>query len=314
MSSTRGGTHGSTRGRRGVSLVAGALVATLAGGAAAQGRDWDAVEIRTTHVAGPVHMIQGSGGNLAVSAGGDDVFLVDDQFAPLTPRITAAIRAIHDAPVRFVLNTHWHPDHTGGNENLGEAGAVIVAHGNVRERLASEQVQILLGDRSVPPSPDAALPVITFTRDVTFHLNGESVHVFHLPRAHTDGDSAVHFRGSDVLHVGDVLFNGAYPFIDLDSGGSVEGYLAAQERLLEVAGPETKIVPGHGPLGSRDDLRAAHAMLEEVRDRVRGAQTTGQSLEEFLAEDRLADLDERWGGGFLDARRFATILWMDLAR
>jgi cyclase len=289
-----------------------AAALTLCGPALAQA-DFDDVHIEARHLRGPVYMLTGRGGNLAVSAGAQGVFLVDDQFAPLTPRIEAAIRAIRDEPVRFVLNTHFHGDHTGGNENLGKEGAVIVAQAGVRRRMGTEQVSKLLG-RTTPPAPEVALPVLTFESELTFHVNGEDVHVFHVPAAHTDGDAVVHFLGSDAIHTGDVFFHGTYPFIDVESGGSIEGMIEAEEVVLELAGPETLIVPGHGALADRGDLQAAHDMLVTVRDRVRAALAEGTSLDDFLAGKPLADLDPQWGGGFVGAERFLRIVWADLSR
>jgi glyoxylase-like metal-dependent hydrolase (beta-lactamase superfamily II) len=279
----------------------------------AQDRDFESVNIVVRPIRGGIHMLTGSGGNMAVSAGEDGGFLVDDQYAPLTEKIAAAIREIRDEPVRFVVNTHWHGDHTGGNENLGEAGAVIVAHGNVRQRLSVEQLQKMRG-LAVPASPPAALPVITFTDSVTFHLNGEAIHVFHVPPAHTDGDSIVHFLGSDVVHAGDILFNGTYPFIDVDSGGSLEGMIAAQERILALCGDDTVIIPGHGPLANAAALRENRQMLVTVRDRIRSAIASGTTLETLLANDPLADLNARWGGGFIGPSQMLTIVYADLSR
>jgi glyoxylase-like metal-dependent hydrolase (beta-lactamase superfamily II) len=250
---------------------------------------------------------------MAVSAGEDGVFLVDDQYAPLTEKIIAAIREIQDEPVRFVVNTHWHGDHTGGNENLGKAGAVVVAHGNVRRRMSVEQFQ-KMRDRTIPASPEGALPVITFTDALTFHLNGESVHVFHVPPAHTDGDSVVHFQGADVLHAGDIFFNGTYPFIDIDSGGSIEGMIDAQERILSLCGDDSVIIPGHGPIANAAKLRDTRQMLMTVRDRVRRAIASGMKLEELIANDPLADLNGEWGGGFIDGTQMLTIVYADLTR
>ena len=213
--------------RTGFPLLVVSILAAAASPILAQDRDFASVEIASKPIRGGIYLLTGRGGNMAVSAGEDGVFLVDDQYAPLTEKITAAIRQIQDEPVRFVVNTHWHGDHTGGNENLGEAGAVIVAHGNVRLRLSVEQFQ-KMRERTIPASPEGALPVITFTDAVTFYLNGESVHVFHVPPAHTDGDSVVHFQGADVLHAGDIFFNGTYPFIDIDSGGSIEGMIISR--------------------------------------------------------------------------------------
>lgn len=292
------------------------LAGILAAGASpvrAQDRDFTSVEIVARPIRGGIYMLTGAGGNLAVSAGEDGIFLVDDQYAPLTEKITAAIREIQGGPVRFVVNTHWHGDHTGGNENLGQAGAVIVAHGNVRQRLSVEQFQKMRG-RTVPASPEAALPVITFTDSVTFHLNRESVHVFHVPPAHTDGDSVVHFQGADVLHAGDVFFNGTYPFIDIDSGGSVQGMIDAQERILSLCGDDSVIVPGHGPIADAAGLRKTRQVLVTVRDRVRDAIASGLTLEELIASDPLADLNPQWGGGFIGPRQMLTIVHADLSR
>ena len=299
--------------RTGLVLLVAAILAAVASPTRAQDRDFASVEIAAKPIRGGVYMLTGAGGNMAVSAGEDGVFLVDDQFAPLTEKITAAIREIQDEPVRFVVNTHWHGDHTGGNENLGEAGAVIVAHGNVRRRMSVEQFQ-KMRDRTIPASPEGALPVITFTDALTFHLNGESVHVFHAPPAHTDGDSVVHFQGADVLHAGDIFFNGTYPFIDIDSGGSIEGMIEAQERILSLCGDDSVIIPGHGPIANAADLRNARQMLTTVRDRVRNAVASGMKLEELIASDPLADLNGEWGGGFIEPTQMLAIVYADLSR
>ncbi|HEX2163081.1 MAG TPA: MBL fold metallo-hydrolase [Thermoanaerobaculia bacterium] len=269
------------------------------------------VQISVHPVASGVWMLQGAGGNIGVSAGDDGVFLVDDQYAPLTEKILAAIRTVSERPVRFVVNTHWHGDHTGGNENLGKAGAVIVAHHNVRERMSTEQFMERFGE-TVPASPHAALPVITFAEGVTFHLNGDTLEVVHLPAGHTDGDSAVIWEEADVIHAGDLFFNGMYPFIDLGSGGSIDGMIAAIEVLLERAGDGTRIVPGHGPLATRADLAAYHAVLEGARARVAALIAEGRSREEVLAADPTAEWNEKWGGGFIDAEAFAGTIYDSL--
>lgn len=277
----------------------------------AQNQDFSDVEIQTVLVAEGVWMLVGAGGNIGVSAGEDGVFLIDDQFAPLTDKIRAAVAGFSPKPVRFVLNTHWHGDHVGGNENLGKAGALIVAHENVRERMSTEQFMKAL-DRKVPPSPDEALPVITFDDSVTFHLNGDTIHAFHVPPAHTDGDSIVHFREADILHMGDVFFQSGYPFVDLSSGGSAPGVLAAVERALELAGDGTKIIPGHGELTDRDGLVAYRDMLRTVIGRVQEMKAAGKSLEEVQGAKPTEELDERWGGGFIDADRFVASIYESL--
>jgi glyoxylase-like metal-dependent hydrolase (beta-lactamase superfamily II) len=276
-------------------------------------RDWSQVEVTSQQVAPGIHMLQGAGGNLAVSTGEDGVFLVDDQFAPLTEKIQAAVAALDPRPVRFVLNTHWHPDHTGGNENLGKAGALIVAHDNVRTRLAAGQVNELMG-RTIEPASGKALPVVTFDETVTFHLNGEEIHAWHVPPAHTDGDAVVHFRKADVIHTGDLLFVGGYPVLDVPSGGTITGWIAVLDGLMERVGPSTKIIPGHGPLATPDDLRAFRDMLATVRQRVLPLVRAGRTPDEVGAAAPLADMEERWGKKIMPTDAFLRAVHMSLSR
>ena len=194
-------------------------------------------------------------------------FLIDDQFAPLSEKITEAIATVTDKPISFLLNTHYHFDHTGGNENFGNSGVMIVAHKNVYERMSTEQV-ISFFDKAIPPAPKAALPVITFTDEMTFHWNGDDINIFHADVAHTDGDSIVYFPKANVVHMGDLFFNGMYPFIDLDSKGSMAGMIAGVARVLELIDEDTQIIPGHGPMGNKEDLKAYHNMLVTIQDRV----------------------------------------------
>jgi glyoxylase-like metal-dependent hydrolase (beta-lactamase superfamily II) len=275
-------------------------------------QDFSKVEIKPTKLAEGVYMLTGSGGNIGVSVGEDAVFIVDDQYAPLTERIKAAIAAISDKPVRFVLNTHWHGDHTGGNENLGQAGALIVAHENVRKRMSTEQFMRELGNK-VPPAPKAALPIVTFNDGVTLHINGDDIHAFHVPPAHTDGDALVHFRKANVIHMGDIFFNGFYPFIDLSSGGSVDGMIAAAEKGLSMADASTKIIPGHGPIGDRKALDAYIQVLRSARDRVKKLVDAGRTADEVVAAKPLAEYDATWGKGFMPPDRFLRILHSDLS-
>jgi len=273
----------------------------------------DSVQIQTIPLNRGVYMLVGAGGNIALAVGDDAAFIVDDQFAPLTPKITAAIRAVTDKPVRFMVNTHWHFDHTGGNENFGKAGTVIVAHDNVRKRMSVEQFMSRLNRRE-PPSPRAALPVITFPDQVTFHLNGDTIHTVHVPPAHTDGDAFVHWGAANVLHMGDVFFNGRYPFIDLDSNGSFDGVISAVNAGLAMANDQTKIIPGHGQLATKADLLAYRDVLVQIRDRVRALIQQGKTKEEVIAAKPTAQWDATWGAGFMNPPTFLGIVYDSMKR
>jgi len=276
-------------------------------------QDFEKVQITTTKVAEGVSMLSGAGGNIGVSTGADGVFLVDDEWAPMTAKVKAAVAALSDKPIRFVLDTHWHDDHTGGNKDLGEAGVLIVAHDNVRTRMSTEQF-IAAFNMKVPPAPPRALPVVTFDDSVTFHLNGDEVHAFHVAPAHTDGDAVVHFRRANVVHAGDIFFNGFYPFIDLSSGGSLRGMITASDRILSLANERTRIIPGHGPLGDRAALQAYRDMLVSVRDRIQPMITAGKTSAQVLAAKPTHDLDEKWGKGFLKPDQFVEIAYASLSK
>ncbi len=272
----------------------------------------DTASIRTTPVAGGVYLLQGGGGNIAASTGPDGVIMVDDEYAPLTTRLLAAVEQLHSGPVRFVINTHWHGDHTGGNVNLGGQGVMIVAHDNVRQRMSRDQFIESFGAK-VPPSPAVALPVITFTDTLTFYLNNDTIQVFHVAPAHTDGDAVIYFRRANVLHMGDTYFNGLYPFIDYSTGGSLDGVIAAVDRGLALSNDATRIIPGHGPVASRADLRRYREMLAAVRIRIHSARNKGLTLEQALNAQLLDDFNESWGKGFLTPEQFLTIAWKSLA-
>ena len=294
-------------------LIALVVAAALAVLAYAQPPGIEKIEIVTEKVADGLYMLKGGGGNIGVSVGPDAVFLVDDQYAPLTPKIKAAVATLTDKPVKFVLNTHWHGDHTGGNENLGAGGTLIVAHDNVRTRMSTEQFSAFFNNK-VPPAPRAALPVVTFDDTVTFHLNGEEIHAFHVAPAHTDGDAAVHFRKANVVHTGDLFFNGMYPFIDVDSGGSIAGMIAAADTLMAALKPDAKIIPGHGPLATRADYVAFRDMLAGVRDAVAPLVQAGKTREEVVAAKPTAAFDAKWGGGFFKPDPFVAVVYADLSR
>ncbi|NIM51671.1 MAG: MBL fold metallo-hydrolase [Gemmatimonadales bacterium] len=271
------------------------------------------VEIQTVRVADNVYMLMGRGGNIGVSVGEDGVFLVDDQYAPLTDKILAAVREISDRPIRFVINTHWHGDHTGGNENMGKAGAVIVAHENVRVRMSTEQF-LSTFNRRTPPSPPGALPVITFTDAVTFHWNGDSIRVFHVEPAHTDGDAVIHFTKANVIHMGDIYFAGRYPFIDSDAGGTIDGVITAVEAGLRIAASDTKIIPGHGQLSDVEELRDYGRMLSAVRDKVTALIAQGRSRDEVIAAKPSQEFDADWGGGSFQPDQWIGIVYDGLVR
>ena len=271
------------------------------------------VEITTIPVAEGIYMLKGAGGNIGVLAGEDGVFLIDDQYAVLSDKIMAAVEEISQEPIRFLINTHWHQDHTGGNENFGNAGVTIIAHDNVRDRLSTEQFMEAI-DRKVSPSPTEALPIITFNDTVTFYLNDEEVRAFHPAPAHTDGDTIIHFKDANVIHAGDIYFNGSYPFVDIDSEGSLLGIITAVEELLSLADDRTLIIPGHGELSNKAELENYHKLLIAVRDRVSQAIAEGISVDDFVASNPTAEFDETWGNGFLNPEQFLRIVYTDLSR
>jgi cyclase len=288
-----------------------ALLALLAFGAQAQQRNFDAVQIKTTQVAPGIYMLEGEGGNIGVSAGEDGVFLIDDQFAPLTPKILAAVKEISDKPVRFLINTHWHGDHVGGNENLGKAGVVIIAHDNVYKRMSvGGAIQML--KQTYAPAPKAALPVITFSETATFHLNGDDVTSIHLPPAHTDGDSFVRFQKANVIHTGDVFAAYRYPFIDPESGGSVKGVLRAVDQILPMIDDNTKLIPGHGGLSGKKDVLAFRKMIATVISKIEPMVKSRKTLQQVIDAKPTREFDEEWGK-FRKPDAFVEIVYNGLA-
>jgi len=276
------------------------------------GSEFDQVQITTDKLADNVYMLVGRGGNMGVSVGEDGVFIVDDQFAPLTDKIKKAIAAISDKQIRLVLNTHWHFDHTGGNENIGEAGSIIVAHENVRKRLSSEQF-IEFFKKKVPATKKVGLPIITFTKDITFHLNNDTIHVFHVSYAHTDGDVIVYFQESNVIHMGDIYFSGMYPFIDLSSGGSVKGVIAAINQVLPLIDKKTGVIPGHGPRSNKAKLEIYRDMLATISKQISQLIKAGKTIEEIIADKPTQNFDSVFGKGIISADKFVEILFKDLS-
>jgi len=276
-------------------------------------RNFSETKIKTTHVAGNVYMLEGVGGNIGVSIGTDGVLMVDDQFEPLNEKIQAAIDRLSTADVKYVLNTHWHGDHTGGNAPLAQAGATIIAHDNVRERLSTEQFREIF-QMTDAPKPKDAWPVITFDDSVTVHFNAERVDVIHLPSGHTDGDSVVYFRESNVVHAGDHFFNGDFPFIDLDSGGTVKGYMKNVQTLINDIPEGAKIIPGHGPLADKEDLKLFVDMLHEATGLVKKAMDEGLSLKKIQEETLPESMVEQWGNGFMNKNQWLKILYTDFSK
>jgi len=289
--------------------LTGILMVLLAVPCAAQ-VNYDTVQVRVVPVSGNVYMLQGAGGNIGLAVGDDAVFVVDDQFAPLTRKILAAIATVTPKPVRFVVNTHWHSDHVGGNENLGPAGAgaLIFAQENVRKRMAAGGFIEYLKSQ-VDPSPPSALPVVTFTDAVAFHINGDSVAVFHVPPAHTDGDAIIYFAKANVVHMGDTFHNAGLPFTDLSSGGSLNGFITAADKVLAMSNAQTKIIPGHGPLADRARLQAYRNMVVALRDRIRTLISTGKTVEQILELNIGAPYAKDWPGGH---ERFVRLTHQEL--
>ena len=271
--------------------------------------DFSKVEVKATKVAGNVYMLEGAGGNIGVSVGEDGLLIVDDQFAPLADKIRAALKGIADKKLRFILNTHWHGDHTGGNVAFGPE-ATIIAHDNVRKRLATEQKSTVFNS-TTPASPKAALPVITFDNSLSVHFNGEDIRAIHFPHGHTDGDSVIFFSASNVVHLGDDFFAGRFPFVDLESGGSVEGLVRNIGELIGKIPADAKLIPGHGPISTLDDLKSYHRMLQQTTEIVRGKIAAGKTLDQIKSEGLPAEWAP-WGTGFIKTDRWVETIYKSL--
>jgi len=283
-------------------FFAGAMLILVSGGLPlAQQSE---ITFKSIELSEGLYMLQGqggfAGGNMTLLTGSDGVILIDDALEPMAEKVIRAVEAHTRQPVDFLINTHVHGDHIGGNAALHETGATIITHDNIRQRMVADN------------AAKDALPEITFSDAVTFHLNGHTAHVFHVPHAHTDGDAVIHFPEVNVIASGDVLFNGLFPFIDLDGGGSVSGFIAAQEIILSMADTDTKIVSGHGPLGSKADLQTAHDMLADALARVKKLVDAGKSETEIVAENPLASYHDDWNWVFITTERMTRTLYRSL--
>jgi cyclase len=274
-------------------------------------QDYSKVEIKATKVNGNVYMLEGAGGNIGVSVGPDGILIVDDQFAPLAEKIKAALNKLGEGNLKFILNTHWHGDHTGGNAAFGRE-APIIAHDNVRKRLSTEQ-NLSFFKQKVPASPKEAWPVITFDQSLSVHFNGEEIKVIHFPHGHTDGDSIIFFTTSNVIHMGDDFFAGRFPFVDLDSGGSVQGLAKNIGEVIPKIPAGAKIIPGHGPLSSIDDVKAFHQMLLKTTAFIQKKISSRKSLAQIKKEGLPAEW-KSWGEGFIKTDQWIDLVYLSLTK
>jgi cyclase len=283
------------------SLAALAISSLLALSANAQ-EDFSNVQIETVPVAPGVFMLVGQGGNIGVSVGNDGAFVIDTQFAPLSDKIQAAVTATGGDTIAFVINTHWHGDHVGGNANFANNGAVVMAQDNVRVRLEGSNAEA------------AAMPTVTFPDRMSFHWNGNDVNLMHVAPAHTDGDSVIHFTNLNVFHMGDTFVNGGYPFVDLDSAGNFDGIIAAAESVLARSNAATRIIPGHGALATRADLQTYVDVLKTIRSRFQALIDQGRSEDQVVAAGVTSEWDATWGTGFMNPERFTRLAYQSLTR
>jgi cyclase len=296
--------------RPALALLAALALAAVSASSHAQDQDFSKVEVKAEKVAGNVYVLYGAGGNIGLSVGDDGVLLVDDQFAPLAPKIEAAIKAITDKPLRFVLNTHWHSDHTGGNA-LFARHATVIAHDNVRRRLAAGSPS--LAGHVVPPAPKEALPVLTFDHALTVHVNGEDIRALHFAPGHTDGDVIVFFPRSNVVHMGDDFVTYGFPFVDVDSGGSVLGMVEEARKAMAAVPDDVRVIPGHGKVSGKADVLKFTAMLDDAIGLVRAARDRGRTLEQAKADKVLARYDQL-GQGFVKTDAFVELIFRELER
>jgi glyoxylase-like metal-dependent hydrolase (beta-lactamase superfamily II) len=284
--------------------------------AAAQDQDFSKVQIKVTKVSGNIYMLEGAGGNIAASVGEDGIVIVDDQYAPLADKIAGALKGIGvtDKPVRFVINTHYHGDHTGGNLPFASGGSTVIAQDNVRKRLETGGKAGNGGSVSMEQKPAAkgALPIITFDHDVTVHLNGEDIRALHFPAGHTDGDAIVFFPKANVVHMGDDFVRYGYPFIDVTAGGSVQGMIAACEKVAAVLPADVKVIPGHGQISNLDEVRDYVTMLNETSAAVQAAIKSGKSVDQMKKEKILAAWDKKYSGEFINGDAFIDTLYNSL--
>ena len=297
--------------RRAGPALAAALLGGLVAVVVAQ-TDFSKVEVRTEKLADDVWVLYGAGGNIGLCSGPDGAMLVDDQFAPLSEKILAAVKAANDVPLRWVVNTHWHGDHVGGNEAMAAAGATLIAHDRVRQRLIEGQDNKTF-NRKVDPAPAKALPLITFNDSTTLHVNGEDAVAFHVPPAHTDGDVVVWFPKANVVHMGDTFFSSTYPIIDLESGGHIDGLIATSERVLPRIGDATRVIPGHGQVSDKAGLQRYHDMLVGVRAAVAKLVKQKKSVDDAVAAKPTAPWDDAWGKGYMKPDMFTRIVYTDLS-
>ena len=266
------------------------------------------IEVKIIPLSHNIHMLMGMGGNIAVTTGADGTFIIDDDMPPLATKIEAAIRSISDVPVRMVFNTHWHFDHTGGNEYFGKQGAVIIAHDNVRQRMSAKQFSALV-DNETPPSPNASLPVVTFSDTLTLHLNGHTIEAIHLPPAHTDGDAIILFADANIAHLGDLFFNRMYPVVDISAGGSVQGMIDAIDLMVPMLNEATQVIPGHGEVSNVTGLLEFQLMLQTVLGRVQRMIEEGKTADEVVELGPSAEFDAHWAWEFMPPERWNRLVY-----
>ncbi|MGI0483064.1 MBL fold metallo-hydrolase [Geminocystis sp. CENA526] len=278
----------------------------------AQG-DFDQIEIKANLLKNNIYMLEGEGGNIGLSVGNDGILMIDSQFAPLSAKIKSSIEGISNQPIRYLFNTHYHFDHTGGNENFANQGALIIGHENMRKQMKVPHSYTVIG-ADIPVSPDIALPKITVNETINFYFNGNEIRGFHAPFAHTDGDIVLHFVDQNIIHTGDLFFNGMYPFIDTEVGGSVDGMIAGIDKILPLCDDQTILIPGHGKVGNKQELIAFQEMLKIVNQRVKDSIEQNMTLDELIDKKILADLDDTWGKGVLNEKQFLTITYQGIKK